>query len=389
MAFLGGTLWASIRGVHGMRNDSRFVALLVTAVWLLCPPMVFAQAETGGASATEEAARAKPKDEPLFVGVTGSPPFVIERGEGFTGLSIDLWKAIARRAHLDFELVAAGTPQSALQELKSGALDVVVGPISITADRSTKVDFTQPYFQGSLSIAAPFAPTVWSRLEPFFSLSFLAAIFALAAILVGLGVLLWLAERKHNDDFPHEALPGVGAGVWFALVTMTTVGYGDKVPVTTKGRVLAGIWMLASMVLASSLIAGLAAAISLAMKSGPAISSASDLRGRSVAAIFGTTGATFARSCGAHVIDVESIAEGLRALGHSADALVADRPALQYALRQQAELAIALSEGQYEPLGYGLALPLRSALTHRVNLALLEVLEGDDIAAIRHNWLGE
>ncbi|MGI5838772.1 MAG: potassium channel family protein [bacterium] len=41
--------------------------------------------------------------------------------------------------------------------------------------------------------------------------------------------------------------PGVGSfaeGIWWSLVTTTTVGYGDILPVTAGGRILAGIMML-------------------------------------------------------------------------------------------------------------------------------------------------
>ena len=34
-----------------------------------------------------------------------------------------------------------------------------------------------------------------------------------------------------------------GDGLWWALTTITTVGYGDKYPVTTEGRIIAGILM--------------------------------------------------------------------------------------------------------------------------------------------------
>ena len=35
--------------------------------------------------------------------------------------------------------------------------------------------------------------------------------------------------------------------MWWALVTITTVGYGDKFPVTTEGRVVAVILMFAGV----------------------------------------------------------------------------------------------------------------------------------------------
>src|SRR6185503_13084708 len=56
------------------------------------------------------------------------------------------------------------------------------------------------------------------------------------AITIGAGLLMTVVDRH---DFPT-----IGGGLWWAVQTVTTVGYGDKVPVTTAGRILAAIVML-------------------------------------------------------------------------------------------------------------------------------------------------
>ena len=35
--------------------------------------------------------------------------------------------------------------------------------------------------------------------------------------------------------------------LWWAITTITTVGYGDRFPVTTEGRLLAGVLMIAGV----------------------------------------------------------------------------------------------------------------------------------------------
>ncbi len=42
----------------------------------------------------------------------------------------------------------------------------------------------------------------------------------------------------------HKGFPSVGSGLWWAVQTVTTVGYGDFVPVTIAGRLLASVVML-------------------------------------------------------------------------------------------------------------------------------------------------
>lgn len=52
-------------------------------------------------------------------------------------------------------------------------------------------------------------------------------------------VLVWLVERGNNPDL-HE----FSESLWWAVVTVTTVGYGDITPLTPLGRVIAAILMV-------------------------------------------------------------------------------------------------------------------------------------------------
>jgi voltage-gated potassium channel Kch len=45
----------------------------------------------------------------------------------------------------------------------------------------------------------------------------------------------------------HHTFPSIGSGLWWAVQTVTTVGYGDLVPVTVVGRLLASVVMLAGI----------------------------------------------------------------------------------------------------------------------------------------------
>ena len=42
----------------------------------------------------------------------------------------------------------------------------------------------------------------------------------------------------------HKGFPSIGSGLWWAVQTVTTVGYGDHVPETVPGQVLAAVVML-------------------------------------------------------------------------------------------------------------------------------------------------
>jgi voltage-gated potassium channel len=75
---------------------------------------------------------------------------------------------------------------------------------------------------------------------------------AAATIVLLSGELLVLLE-------PETVPNGFWQGVWWAVVTATTVGYGDVVPQTPAGRVLASVLMLTGLGVVSTLAAAVAA----------------------------------------------------------------------------------------------------------------------------------
>ena len=77
---------------------------------------------------------------------------------------------------------------------------------------------------------------------------------SIGVVLIG-GSIEWLLER----DAPQGTLGSWGDGLWWALTTLTTTGYGDHVPVTLAGRVVAAVVMVTGV----AIIGGVAAAIAL------------------------------------------------------------------------------------------------------------------------------
>ena len=66
------------------------------------------------------------------------------------------------------------------------------------------------------------------------------------------GVVIWFIERWKNEDIP-KCPGGIFTGVWLALVTMTTVGYGDVTPKSFLGRILTMAWMVTGILLSAIL----------------------------------------------------------------------------------------------------------------------------------------
>ncbi|MFG2601126.1 potassium channel family protein [Streptomyces sp. NPDC048462] len=64
-----------------------------------------------------------------------------------------------------------------------------------------------------------------------------------------LGVSAALAVYRLERDAPGTSIRTFGDAVWWACATLTTVGYGDAVPVTPGGRVVAACLMVCGLAL--------------------------------------------------------------------------------------------------------------------------------------------
>ena len=56
-------------------------------------------------------------------------------------------------------------------------------------------------------------------------------------LLILCGTLVYFAEH----DAQPENFSSIPASLWWAIVTLTTIGYGDVYPITTAGKVIAGV----------------------------------------------------------------------------------------------------------------------------------------------------
>ena len=174
------------------------------------------------------------------------------------GLSIELWRMIARDLALEFEFQEYSSIRQMQDAIENREIDIVPS-VSVTASREIILDFSNPYYRSGAAIAVSAESTDfhWFCLaERFFSSNFMKAMGYLALLLLFVGAVVWMFERRRNRDmFGEKPVEGIGHGVWWAAVTMTTVGYGDKAPQTLGGRMAAIVWMMVSIVLVSVLTA--------------------------------------------------------------------------------------------------------------------------------------
>ena len=354
-------------------------ARLLLCLLLCSAPLVHAQTSDTSTS-------------PLRVGITEVPPFVIADGKGgWEGISIDLWRAIADRQGWAYEWQVMPF-SDLLGAVERGEVDVVVGALTMTSEREAVFDFSHPFYQTGLSIGLPHSPKqgLLQSLKALFSWGFLSVIGALALLLLGVGFALWLLERRRNaEQFGGSNAEGIGAGFWWAAVTMTTVGYGDKAPVTLAGRLLALVWMFAGLIMVASFTAAITSSLTVSNLQYQ-INGPQDLPGNTVATIAGTASAQYLqeqRIISQEYPDLHSAMQAV-STGES-DAVVYDRPLLQYRNQQLGKDRLDLLPGVFDQQLYALALPAGSNLRDEVNEAILRLTESPEWRLIQRAYLGE
>lgn len=93
------------------------------------------------------------------------------------------------------------------------------------------------------SAASPTKIPLTARLLLHESLTARRAAGIIAAFTVAVTVVGGILERLLD----HKEYPTIGRGLWFALQTVTTVGYGDVTPERTVGRFIASVVMLSGI----------------------------------------------------------------------------------------------------------------------------------------------
>ncbi len=201
----------------------------------------------------------------LLVGIHQDPPFVIKDTEGYSGVSIDLWEHIAKEMEIAFEYQEFSDVVGIVRSLDYDELDLTINPMANSPVRLERFQVSQPFYISRIGVAT----TSHSRsqfqifISNFFSIDFLNVVLFLLIILLSFGTILWFVERRKNKYQFRPGVKGLFDGLWWAAVTMTTVGYGDKAPKTQLGKTIAIVWMFTAVIIISSFTATIASTLTV------------------------------------------------------------------------------------------------------------------------------
>lgn len=340
------------------------------------------------------------QDPPLRVGTKLAAPFVMEGdgGGSLQGLSIELWNRVAQRLDRPTTAPEVVSLQDLIDGLngddrKDRRFDVAVAALTVNAEREKGMDFTHGFLTAGPAIAIRDTGSsgFWLVIDRVFSIELLEAIGALVVVLAICGGVVWLFERRANpEQFGGSTGRGIGEGFWWAAVTMTTVGYGDRAPVTRGGRLVALVWMFASIIVISSYTASIASALTVSRLASD-IQGVRDLPGKRLGTVNASTSALWLDGQRNLAYDgFETLEAAVAALADGRlDAVIYDEPLLRYLTTGPYEGRVAVLPGLLRKEQYAFGLPNGSdALKEGINLHLLEILDSAEWSDLVAQYLG-
>ena len=370
---------------HVSRYALTFCAFTVLAGIVLAGP---AQASV------KPAASAQRDGEPLRVATHPIDPFVMESEGELEGFSVDLWDALSKNLGIAYEWVLVDSVQEQLAAVENGTADAAIAAITINREREAAIDFSYPYFEGGLQILTTYSPE-----NPLRSLMSVVSVFFSPVILQLVGLLflsmliaahaVWLVERRKNPEFPTGYLRGVWEAIWWAAVTVSTVGYGDKTTKGTWGRIVSLVWIFIGLFLITHVTAGVTATLALKHINSQ-ISGLADLTHQRIATVEGTSSAEYLRNLHLRPITVPNLDGAIDLLeNEQVDAVVFDAPVLQYYASHEGLKKVRTAGSLFRKESYGIALPAGSPYRDEIDQALLAMMESGEYDTIYASWFGE
>jgi ABC-type amino acid transport substrate-binding protein len=126
---------------------------------------------------------------------------------------------------------------------------MAVGGVTITSNREKTVDFTHPYLQADIKVLAR-AQKESAFLAVFHSIwqkNVLMLIIGVILFAFVCSLILWFMERKNSENNKINPLKLIFDFFYMTIVTVSTVGYGDRCARTLIGKALVVLIILSGL----------------------------------------------------------------------------------------------------------------------------------------------
>lgn len=319
----------------------------------------------------------------LRVAFVELPPYAMRSGNDvWLGYAVEAWRIIAEKNGWTYDVTPLDL-EAADAALAAGTIDVAL-PVPATVALVRSADLALPLDTANMGLATPRETMILSVLRDLISPVFLQLCAGISVLLLAVGTLVWLVERKQNPkQFSRKVLPGLGDGYWFAAVTLSTIGYGDKAPVTAAGRLISLLWMLVGLVVT----AGLTASI-VTIATGSQTSDGS-FRSAPIATVAGSATADYLQAEGREVKTFATLDEAVAALEKGeVEQVAALAPALREAV-SRTTIPIPVHDTGSDPVMMTIALRQGNPLLRDLNTAILDFNASDGSRRLRTQYFGD
>ncbi|MDP5218314.1 transporter substrate-binding domain-containing protein [Ruegeria sp. 2205SS24-7] len=325
----------------------------------------------------------------LGVSTVTRPPFSMLKDDDQTGFSMDLMAALAEDLGWTYGVQRYDQFTDMLNAVTDGTADLAIANISITAQRETLMDFSQPIFESGLQIMIPAdkqgAPSLMRALMS--RELFVAIGIAFGLLLTG-GMLMWYFERRSQPYFDRNLNDAWFPSFWWALNLVVNGGFEERVPRTSFGKIFGVVLVVSSLFVVSVFTARITSVMTVEAITN-SVSSVNDLYGRRVATIQGSTAATFLDRRDLNYTAYDGLGPMLADFeAGSLDAVVFDAPILSYYTSHEGTGVGVMTGAVFLRENYGIAFPTGSPLVEEVNQALLTLRENGTYDTIYRKWFG-
>ena len=328
----------------------------------------------------------------LRVAVYNSPPFGMETNSGrIGGLMVELWEDIADDMDVEYQYTLTDM-NGLISGLESKTFDVGLGAISITPEREKRVDFTHAVNPSGTGIAISKeskSTSLINKWGPIF-VDFLQLTGTLLIMLFLSAVIVFLVEKWFTKgEKTDNHISSIADGLWWSAVTMTTVGYGDKVPRTKVGKFLGIVWIFISIAFFSLFTASTSAKLAN-YRGSSSVNYLDDLHEVRVVAVAKSSGEEFLLRENVKYSPKETIGQAIQSvLEGEADALVSNVPVLKYHNKVNFQNRLLISDHFLLRNNMGIALQVQSPLKEQINHILLQKISEPKWQSAVYKYIGE
>jgi ABC-type amino acid transport substrate-binding protein len=286
-------------------------AIVPTRVWnILRAASVMLVLALGVPTALKADCPTRSKDTDIAVGIRSAVPFIEFDRRGVPhGLAIDLWSQVERELRVELEIgltefIVCPSIRDQGHALATGALDVVISPLTITAERMQQYAFSQQYLNSGLTVATrstgaiDFKVAFGIVLDTVTQPGVVRAIIGFLFLNLIAAVLIRWALRAEGHDIEREKGPfGAAADYIIEAVSRTaglkSVGAGSGYGFgRSAGKMLEIVMAVVGVALSAMLFAAITSAFVRAIGTAPTLS-AEDVISLRVATLENSTAQDF------------------------------------------------------------------------------------------------